>query len=360
MTTPSLVSLITGLGGTAATTVTSAVGQKTAGSSNKPRNEGSSTPSGSGSASAIEKVPATLIPFDMQNLGGPLEPIRRSGGLIFQYTPSITETINVKYVDSGDLIHTNEQYQVYKGTDNRKISLSNVTFTADSDENAKYMLAAIHFFRVYTLMDFGKGKTGKPPSPMWFSAYGKLAFDRIPVLLSGANISWPNDRDYIRVSASAIATTSPTNSRKSGQADNPVPSMGGIGRGIPSLVKDTGLFEKSSGAGGGAAGDYVWIPSKIDIDGITLTVQHSPSYWRNSFSLKDFYSGGMIESRETSTPTSGGKMPAPSPSTSPGAPSSPSGPVAPVAPQDPPYQITVTGTRDRSWQEPPPFMDPTI
>jgi len=328
-----LVSLITGASNSAASLITG----KTAGTNTKPRNEGSSTPSGSGSANAIEKVPATLIPFDMQGLGGPLEPIRRSGGLIFQYTPTITETMNVKYVDSGDLVHTNEQYQVYKGTDNRKISLSNVTFTADSDENAKYMLAAIHFFRVYTLMDYGKGKTGKPPSPMWFSAYGKLAFDRIPVLLSGANFSWPNDKDYIRVSASAIATTSPTNSRTAGTSDNPVPSIGGIAKGIPSILKDTGAFQKSSGAGGGTSGDYVWIPSKIDIDGITLTVQHAPSFWRNSFNLKDYYSRGMVESRETSSPTAGGRMSSPNPNTTPGAPSSPSSPAAPVPTPDLPY-----------------------
>jgi hypothetical protein len=344
-------------------TVTTGVGLlgKSAGTSKKPQSSGPSSSGGSGSANSIEGVPATLIPFDMQSLGGPLEPIKRSGGLIFQYTPSITENIAVKYSDSGDLIHTNELFQVYKGTENRKISLGDVTFTADTEDNARYMLAAIHFFRVYTLMDFGKGKSGRPPCPRWFSAYGKLAFDRVPVILSGANITWPSDRDYIKVSASVMPTTSPTSSRTSGVADDPFPSIGGIARGIPSILKDSGMTQKSSGAGGGTSGDYVWVPAKIDIDGISLTVQHSPEYWLKTFSLKDFYSRGMLEKRETSANSpNAGQAKSPAPSVNPGAPTSPSGPAAPVATSDPPYQITVTGTRPRGWDPSPPFdQDPT-
>lgn len=300
-----------------------------AGKSSSATNAGSA--GSSGSASKIENVAARLVPFDMGSLGGPLEPIKMSGGLVFQYTPTITETIAVKYADSGDLVHTNESYQVYKGTDNRKISLSNVSFTADTEENARYMLAAIHFFRVYTLMDFGKGKSGKPPSPMWFSAYGKLAFDQIPVLLSGANITWSHEKDYIRVSASIMPGLSNTSSRRAGQADEPTtnstPGAGAFSKLIPSL--GGGLGQKSSGAGGGTSGDYVWVPAKIDIDGIVLTVQHTPSYWKNTFSLKEFYSGGMLEKRENSMPannpaaarSSSDATPTPQPS-SPSSPSS--------------------------------------
>ena len=306
------------------------------------------TSAGSG-AGRIESVPAILVPFDMGGLSGPLEAIRETGGLVFQYSPSITETISVQYTSSGDIVHSNEQYQVFKSTDNRKINLGAVTFTADTEENARYMLAAIHFLRVYSLMDFGKGKSGRPPSPMWFSAYGKLAFDRVPVLFSGATISWPKDVDYVRVSLStyggsnrggrnATATIRGSEeTRTSGYADPPpfdseIPGVSAIRRrpgSVPSTVQPVqatpstnpsstgvgrasellGLFERSSGASG-TSGDYAWVPTKMETE-IQLTVQHSPAYWKNSFSLDDFYSGGMVEGRETSVPSDQGGTAAP-------------------------------------------------
>jgi hypothetical protein len=188
------------------------------------------------------------------------------------------------------------------------------------------MLAAIHFFRVYSLMDFGRGKTGRPPSPMWFSAYGGLAFDRVPVLLSGASITWSKDVDYVNVTSTGSASGKPqqpkstssyrVGERTAGVPDSPLAGLGSsfLGKQTPStrstLPSDSNASSSVPGLGGGGSGgvggdtDSAWVPMKLEISGVKLTVQHTPAYWKNTFSLSDFYSGGMVESRETSMPKS--------------------------------------------------------
>jgi hypothetical protein len=259
-------------------------------------------------ASRIERVPAKLEPFVMTELSGPLAPIMESGGLIFQYTPSITESIEVRHESSGDLVHSNEQYYVYKATENRKISLSNITFTADTVKNARYLLAAIHFFRVFSLMDFGAGKTGRPPSPMWFSAYGRMLFDRVPVLMSGATITFPADRDYVKVSLNeaGIIPSNVSSDLILGNIGQSTLAGGALGDTLVDAIRPS-----TSGS------DSVWIPAKLDIDGITLTVQHAPKFWKNQFSLDDYRRGGAVEQRETQPPAMSSSPIPPASSTTP-------------------------------------------
>lgn len=231
----------------------------------------------------IESNQGVLRPFNMAGLSGPLAPIARTNGLVFFYTAEITEAIDVQYDSPGEVVHSNEQYMVYKGTANRRISIGSIKFTADTLENAQYMLAAVQFFRVYSLMDFGEGKSGRPPSPMWFSCYGGLIFKDVPVLLNAASIRWPDDKDYVPYSRSALNTGGGDLFRQDGAGDPFIPS--------------------ADLATPGGAGDTAWLPAILEISGVNLIVQHSPNYWVNTFSLQDFYSRGMVEKRETSGTT---------------------------------------------------------
>lgn len=240
--------------------------------------------SGERASSTIEQVPARLVPFDMEGLSGPLAPIAATGGLVFQYSPSITETIDVKYDSVGSVVHSNENFNVWAGTENRRISLAEVTFTADTEENAVYLVAAMQFFRVFSLSDFGRGKTGRPPSPMWFSAYGRLMYERVPVLLKGASLEFPNNVDYVRIPTAGFSTSS-----------NAATSTG-----ISSVRDPSALIRSVTGTQRDGGSDYVWVPARMRVSGITLIVQHSPAYWKETFSLADFKSGGMLERRETS------------------------------------------------------------
>lgn len=254
---------------------------------------------------AFEHVAAKLIPFDLMTIGAlgvakkspaptgaasfsgtstpsntqdlrpttttrkehAMFPIFETNGLIFPYNPVISEGINVNY-DSIDVTHSNESYFVYKNTSNVRINISNAVWTCDTFDNAVYALAALHFFRSYSLMDFGRKATneytpsGRPPAPMWFEAYGNYAFHRVPVLLEKADWTFPNDVDYV---------------------------------GIPEF--DTSEFtSRTLATKRTGEGRYTWLPMKFEISGISLIVQHSPTYWLN-FNLDDYRSGKMLRNR---------------------------------------------------------------
>jgi len=191
----------------------------------------------------------------------PLAPIVETNGLVFPYNPTITENISVKY-DAVELTHTNEAFHVYRGTDNVRLNISNAVWTCDTFDNAVYAMAALHFFRTYSQMDFGRGRTGRPPSPMWFSAYGNYAFHRVPVLLEKADWNFPNDVDYVGI-----------------------PEFGST----EYRARELQLQRDSTGK-------YTWLPMKFEISGISLVVQHSPKFWTN-WSLADYRSGAMLRRR---------------------------------------------------------------
>lgn len=219
--------------------------------------------SGGGSSEpsfAFEQVYARLIPFQYPDSGAAaLAPIAATGGLVFPYNPSISEGVAINY-DQIDLTHTNESYYAWKNTENVKITISDATWTCDTFENAIYALSVLHFLRSMSFMDFGRFKTGRPPSPMWFSAYGNYAFNRVPVLMNKADWTFPNDVDYV---------------------------------GVP----EPGTDEYKSGVlqtNRGASGKYTWLPVIFKVSSISLIVQHSPTYWTN-WSLDDYWTGKMLE-----------------------------------------------------------------
>lgn len=191
----------------------------------------------------------------------PLAPIVETNGLVFPYSPVITENISVKY-DAVELTHTNEAFHVYRGTDNVRINISNAIWTCDTFDNAVYAMSALHFFRTYSQMDFGRNRTGRPPAPMWFSAFGNYAFHRVPVLLEKADWTFPNDIDYVGI-----------------------PEFGSTEYRARELQ-----LERNS------TGKYTWMPMKFEIAGISLIVQHSPRFWTN-WSLADYRSGAMLRKR---------------------------------------------------------------
>lgn len=207
--------------------------------------------------------------------GDPLSPIHATGGLVFPYTPAISEGVNIRY-DNTELVHANEGVFTYRNTDNVRISLADCTWTCDTYAKARYALAVLHFFRSYSYMDFGRasgtrrGGTGRPPSPMWFSAYGSYIYNEVPVLLEKADWTFPVDGDYVGI---------------------PNPDT-------PEAASET--LNYATGAIGNIrarAPDYSWMPMKFTAS-ISLVVQHSVKYWTHTFSLDDFRSGRMIQRRD--------------------------------------------------------------
>jgi hypothetical protein len=191
-----------------------------------------------------------------------LWPISMTGGLVFPYNPAISENVQVNY-DAAEITHSNESYHFYKNTSNVRISLTNCVWTCDTFDNAIYALAALHFLRSYSNMDFGRQGTGKPPSPMWFSAYGNYAFNRVPVFLEKADWTFQNDVDYVGI---------------------PEP-------GSTEYEGRTMITSRSP-----STGPYTWMPMKFEVSAISLIVQHSPNFWLD-WSLKEYRSGAMLRDR---------------------------------------------------------------
>ena len=219
----------------------------------------------------FEQFAAKLVPFDLALMqqkadkSHALWPIIQTGGLVFPFNPTISEGVNVKY-NSMEMVHSNESYNVYQATENVHITLANCTWVCDTFANAIYTLAVLHFLRSYSLMDFGKARSlgairGRPPSPMWFSAFGSYAFNQVPVLYQRADWTFPDDIDYVGV-----------------------PEPGSSGWNSCQLV---------SQGSPNAMDSVTWLPIKFVVSSISLIVQHAPRYWIN-WSLDDFRSGNML------------------------------------------------------------------
>jgi hypothetical protein len=201
--------------------------------------------------------------------GHPLYPLTQTGGLVFPFNPVISENLGVRY-DSTELTHTNESIHAYKNTENVRINLADCIWVADTFDQAIYTIGVIQFFRSFTLMDFGRAGpgTGKPPSPMWFNAYGNYMYCQVPVLIEHVDWAFPQDIDYVGV-------------------PNP---------GTDAYNNQTLSFSTANnvlGAGANVNG-YTWIPIKFTVNSISMVVQHSINYWVNEFSLAAFQSGQLI------------------------------------------------------------------
>ncbi len=209
----------------------------------------------------IENVMAILQPFywpsDAGNDESPLFPTFITSGLLFPFSVGISEQASPKY-ESVNISQANESFMNFSGKDNVNIGLSGCTWVCDTFENATYALSALHFLRSYSLMDFGRKRTGRPPSPMWFSAYGNFMYDRIPVLMRNASWNFPADIDYVGIPQPG---TSQWNNRE--------------------LSYDRNTGDR-----------YTWMPIKFTAE-ISLTVQHSPKYWTD-FNLEDVFSGKLL------------------------------------------------------------------
>ena len=143
---------------------------------------------------AVELV---LGPNNPDNI---LQPLWKTRGLMFPYTPMIqVQHATVNY-GSYDLAHTNYDYFAYQKTSSPSATVTGV-FGAHTEEEAEYMLAAIHFLRTVTKSNFGASdpNRGTPPPKLAFSAYGDAMFNRTPVYIRTVAFGLDQDVDYVPV-----------------------------------------------------------------------------------------------------------------------------------------------------------------
>ena len=128
---------------------------------------------------------------------GILNILRRTDGVIFPYVPQITINHNANYSQQ-NLTHANYRQYFYESSSVDNIQI-NGDFTAQTSDDARYLLAAIHFFRSATKMFYGDSGQyqGSPPPILYLDGYGKHYLPHVPCVVTYFSQMLPNDVDYI-------------------------------------------------------------------------------------------------------------------------------------------------------------------
>jgi len=203
-----------------------------------------------------------LGPRDNSNI---LFPLYQTNGVLFPYTPSVSGG-NVAEYDQSAFIHTNYGYNSYIRSYPKPISIS-AEFTAQSNDEALYLLAVLHFFRSVTKSYFGVNpynKAGTPPPVLIFNYLGEYQFNNVPVLVKSFDYTYDANIDYVPV------FTGPARSVNSEYSAN-------IGVSLPA----------------GSSNGYSYVPTHLNVS-IELDTQYTPITLRNKFNLDKFRSGKLI------------------------------------------------------------------
>lgn len=125
-------------------------------------------------------------------------PLMEDGGVVFDYTPSITINYVTSYTPL-EIVHGNYDYFAFQKAGIGEIYMT-VPITAETREKANRLLAIIHFLRTFTKMNFGINDDlqGLPPRLLRFFAYGDYMINNVPVAIKNFSIVLGNEVDYVQ------------------------------------------------------------------------------------------------------------------------------------------------------------------
>ena len=142
---------------------------------------------------------------------GLLEPLDKTDGVIFPYTPTISVVHNARY-GSQNLTHSNYTNYFYEGSEVQAITVSG-DFTVQNIDEGRYVMACIYFFRAATKMFFGQGNyAGSPPPMVFLNGFGKPYFWDVPCVITNFTHTMPAEVDYINIPLAVSESRMPTNS----------------------------------------------------------------------------------------------------------------------------------------------------
>lgn len=185
---------------------------------------------------------------DMANIDYLLRPLYQTGGLVWQYTPNIFYGAAVNYA-SQEFQGSNYPLNVYVNSQPPEYPVIS-QFTANTIDEARYLLGVMHFVKVATKSYFGDaavtdGLYGTPPPVLLFEYMGEHGFNKVPVIITQYSINLQSDVDYIPV----------------------VTSVSGSGK-----------------------EEVTYVPTKSEIS-ITIKPQYAPHKLRKRFDLREFTTG---------------------------------------------------------------------
>jgi hypothetical protein len=163
---------------------------------------------------------------DIYELLAPLRSSTGTDGVIFPYTPTVSISHNARYAEQA-LVHSNYKSYFYEGSDVSAITISG-DFTAQTQAEARYVVASIYFFRACTKMFFGNDPAaGNPPPIVFLDGYGDYYLPHISCVMTNFQHTMPPEVDYIRTDewgrvpthSTISVTLQPVFSRRSLHAD---------------------------------------------------------------------------------------------------------------------------------------------
>lgn len=131
-----------------------------------------------------------------------LQPIINSNGLVWQYTPQIFVAAGANY-HQYDLQGMNYPIYAYQNSRPPELPIA-AEFTANNIDEARYLLAIMHFLKIVTKSYSGdaavaQGVAGTPPPVLLFEYLGEHGFNKVPVILKDYSIQYSEDVDYVPV-----------------------------------------------------------------------------------------------------------------------------------------------------------------
>ena len=226
---------------------------------------------------------------------GILEPLKKTAGVIFPYTPKIDINYKANY-SSYDLTHSNYKGYFYQNSYTDAVNMS-ATFTAQDSTEATYLLAVIHFFRSVTKMFYGQdAERGAPPPLVFLTGLGQYQFSAHPCVVSSFQYSLPADVDYIR--ATSVNINGPNLLSRRVRQDLPTNPISSAVNRLANLFSSQGI---SKGAISNppapptlGKNEPTYVPTKIEISLILLPMQ-TRSQVSQQFSVKGFANGDLLK-----------------------------------------------------------------
>lgn len=145
--------------------------------------------------------------------GSILAPLKERGGIVFPYTPNIFLQGSVDY---NEATQHGSNYPFYTYLNSRPASIPvQGKWTANTTEEAQYLLAVFHFLRSVTKAYYGdsavqNGYYGTPPPVLLFEYLGQFGFNKVPVIIKGYSFQLPDNVDYVPVRVDETITYMPT------------------------------------------------------------------------------------------------------------------------------------------------------
>lgn len=148
---------------------------------------------------------------DVFGTGEIMDPLRRgmNNRLVFPYTPTLQVSGSAEY-EEYTFTHSIYKYNAYTKSTVGEIILT-ADFTAQTETEAKYMLAAMHFMKSNTKSEFGatSNNPGTPPPVLRFSYMGEYQFKNVPMIIKNYTYVLQPDVDYVPIIVNGQQTKVP-------------------------------------------------------------------------------------------------------------------------------------------------------